>query len=362
MASFVSETSDARGQTGAPRSPSGEVGAPGAVAACFEVRSRNIFLTYSKCHLDPVFMQEHLSSLLRRFEPTYVYVAREEHQDGSYHLHCLVQCKKYVRTKSAKFFDVEEFHPNVQNARMPHKVLAYIKKNPLCFVETGVFQASTKQKKKKVDAPSTKDAKMAEIIKSSTCKEDYLSMVRNTFPFDWATRLQQFQYSAESLFPSVPTPYMDPFGMPAQDEHPVIGAWLQAELFSRRPDERRRSLYICGPTRTGKTSWARSLGAHNYWQHSVDFLNLVANATYNVIDDIPFKFVPCWKGLVGCQFDITVNPKYGKRRMLKNGVPSIILVNEDEDWLKQMQPSQVGWFETNCIIHYMYAGESFFEA
>ncbi|ADT91304.1 RepA [Bromus catharticus striate mosaic virus] len=235
MASFVSETSDARGQTGAPRSPSGEVGAPGAVAACFEVRSRNIFLTYSKCHLDPVFMQEHLSSLLRRFEPTYVYVAREEHQDGSYHLHCLVQCKKYVRTKSAKFFDVEEFHPNVQNARMPHKVLAYIKKNPLCFVETGVFQASTKQKKKKVDAPSTKDAKMAEIIKSSTCKEDYLSMVRNTFPFDWATRLQQFQYSAESLFPSVPTPYMDPFGMPAQDEHPVIGAWLQAELFSVSP-------------------------------------------------------------------------------------------------------------------------------
>nr|AFN80662.1 Rep [Paspalum dilatatum striate mosaic virus] len=363
MASRVSETEGARGQVGAPPPRREEVGAPGAVEACLEVRSRNVFLTYSKCHLEPSFMLERLSRLLKKWDPTYSYVAREEHKDGSYHLHCLVQCRKYIRTKSAKFFDVEEFHPNVQNARVPHKVLAYIKKAPICFVEHGAFKDEAKKKKKKADAPSTKDAKMASIISQSKTREDYLGMVKKEFPFDWATRLQQFEYSAQALFPCLPPPYVDPFGMPSQAEHQVLGAWLREELYSqdRSPAERRRSLYICGPTPRRKTTWARSLGCHNYWQHAVDFLHVIPTARYNVIDDIPFKFVPCWKGLVGAQRDITVNPKYGKKRLLPNGIPCIILVNEDEDWPQYMQPSQAAWFEDNCVVFYMNQGFRFFE-
>nr|AFN80661.1 RepA [Paspalum dilatatum striate mosaic virus] len=235
MASRVSETEGARGQVGAPPPRREEVGAPGAVEACLEVRSRNVFLTYSKCHLEPSFMLERLSRLLKKWDPTYSYVAREEHKDGSYHLHCLVQCRKYIRTKSAKFFDVEEFHPNVQNARVPHKVLAYIKKAPICFVEHGAFKDEAKKKKKKADAPSTKDAKMASIISQSKTREDYLGMVKKEFPFDWATRLQQFEYSAQALFPCLPPPYVDPFGMPSQAEHQVLGAWLREELYSVSP-------------------------------------------------------------------------------------------------------------------------------
>nr|AFN80613.1 Rep [Paspalum striate mosaic virus] len=363
MSSLVSETSNSEvgSQMESPGRGGQSIDAPSS--SCFKVRARNLFLTYSKCNLTAVFLLEYISSLLKKYCPTYIYVAQEAHKDGSHHLHCIVQCSKYVRTTSAKFFDVGEFHPNVQNPRMPKKALAYCKKSPISEAEYGVFQEIKRPRKKNADAPSTKDAKMTEIIKSSTNKEDYLSMVRKTFPFDWATRLQQFQYSAESLFPSTPPPYVDPFGMPSQDEHSVIGAWLRDELYTdRSPAERRRSLYICGPTRTGKTSWARSLGSHNYWQHSVDFLHVIQNAKYNVIDDIPFKFVPCWKGLVGSQKDITVNPKYGKKRLLSNGIPCIILVNEDEDWLQQMQPSQAEWFNANAVVHYMYEGESFFEA
>nr|AFN80566.1 Rep [Digitaria ciliaris striate mosaic virus] len=337
--------------------------APGAAEASFEVRAKNIFLTYSKCLLDPQEALRDITHKLRKFEPTYVYVARELHQDGTFHLHCFVQCKKHVRTTRARFFDLEEYHPNVQNARMPHKVLAYCKKSPVSYAEEGAY-TERDVRKRKIDASTTKDAKMADIIRSSKSKEEYLSMVRKTFPFDWATRLQNFEYSAERLFPSTPPPYVSPFNMPSQEEHPVLGAWLRAELYTqgRNPAERRKSLYICGPSRTGKTSWARSLGKHNYWQHSVDFLNIIPDAEYNVIDDIPFKFVPCWKGLVGAQRDITVNPKYGKKRLLSNGVPCIILANEDEDWLQQMQPGQADWFNANCEVHYMYQGETFFKS
>nr|AFN80626.1 RepA [Paspalum striate mosaic virus] len=235
MSSLVSETSNSEvgSQMESPRRGGQSIDAPSS--SCFKVRARNLFLTYSKCNLTAVFLLEYISSLLKKYCPTYIYVAQEAHKDGSHHLHCIIQCSKYVRTTSAKFFDVEEFHPNVQNPRMPKKALAYCKKSPISEAEYGVFQEIKRPRKKKADAPSTKDAKMTEIIKSSTNKEDYLSMVRKTFPFYWATRLQQFQYSAESLFPSTPPPYVDPFGMPSQDEHSVIGAWLRDELYTVSP-------------------------------------------------------------------------------------------------------------------------------
>nr|AFN80606.1 RepA [Paspalum striate mosaic virus] len=235
MSSPVSERvySEVGSQMESPGRGGQSIDAPSS--SCFKVRARNLFLTYSKCNLTAVFLLEYISSLLKKYCPTYIYVAQEAHKDGSHHLHCIIQCSKYVRTTSAKFFDVGEFHPNVQNPRMPKKALAYCKKSPISDAEYGVFQEIKRPRKKKVDAPSTKDAKMADIIKSSTNKEDYLSMVRKSFPFDWATRLQQFQYSAESLFPSTPPPYVDPFGMPSQDEHPVIGAWLRDELYTVSP-------------------------------------------------------------------------------------------------------------------------------
>nr|AFN80582.1 RepA [Paspalum striate mosaic virus]AFN80586.1 RepA [Paspalum striate mosaic virus] len=235
MSSLVSETSNSEvgSQMENPGRGGQSIDAPSS--SCFKVRARNLFLTYSKCNLTAVFLLEYISSLLKKYCLTYIYVAQEAHKDGSHHLHCIIQCAKYVRTTSAKFFDVGEFHPNVQNPRMPKKALAYCKKSPISEAEYGVFQEIKRPRKKKADAPSTKDAKMADIIKSSTNKEDYLSMVRKTFPFDWATRLQQFHYSAESLFPSTPPPYVDPFGMPSQDEHPVIGAWLRDELYTVSP-------------------------------------------------------------------------------------------------------------------------------
>ncbi|CBX20815.1 replication initiator protein, partial [Chickpea chlorotic dwarf virus] len=123
---------------------------------------------------------------------------------------------------------------------------------------------------------------------------------------------------------------------------------------------RHPSLYICGPTRTGKTTWARSLGRHNYWNGTIDFTTYDDHATYNIIDDIPFKFVPLWKQLIGCQSDFTVNPKYGKKKKIKGGIPSIILCNPDEDWVPSMSSQQKEYFEDNCITHYMYSGDNFF--
>jgi len=74
-----------------------------------------------------------------------------------------------------------------------------------------------------------------------------------------------------------------------------IEQWL-GEVFedpSARPvknnsSDRPLSLILEGPSRTGKTAWARSLGVHNYISGHLDFnaKSYSNNVTYNVIDDI----------------------------------------------------------------------------
>nr|CAB37354.1 hypothetical protein [Maize streak virus - A[Kenya]] len=90
-------------------------------------------------------------------------------------------------------------------------------------------------------------------------------------------------------------------------------------------------------------------------------LHTTKHAIYNIVDDIPFKFCPCWKQLVGCQRDFIVNPKYGKKKKVhKKSKPTIILANSDEDWMKEMTPGQLEYFEANCIIYIMSPGEKWY--
>nr|WKU84254.1 replication-associated protein [Eleusine indica associated virus] len=342
----------------------------GSTIRSFHLRSANIFLTYPHCSVSPQEAGEFLWGKARPYNPIYIIISSEFHQDNTPHLHCLLQTDKPVKTRDPSFFDIQGHHPNIQPSRSPNKTREYILKNPISKYERGVFIPrggfihgasagnSTKQ---------TKNEIMADIISSSTSKQDYLSMVQKAFPFDWATKLQHFEYSAERLFPTTEAPFIPPHPVTTPDLHcyETIETWMTENIYqgdaAERPS-RPRSLYIVGPTRTGKTTWARSIAPshHNYWQNCVDFTCYNKDAKYNVIDDIPFKFCPCWKQLVGGQRDFTVNPKYGKKKRIPGGIPSIILVNNDEDWMKCMTPAQLEYFECNCDIYVMESGERFF--
>nr|AFN80692.1 Rep [Chloris striate mosaic virus] len=325
----------------------------------FSLRTKHVFLTYPRCPISPEEAGQKIAEGLKNKKCNYIYISREFHADGEPHLHAFVQLEANFRTTSPKYFDLDEFHPNIQAARQPTNTLKYCMKHPESSWEFGKFL------KPKVNRSPTqsasRDKTMKQIMANATNRDEYLSMIRKSFPFEWAVRLQQFQYSANALFPDPPQSYSAPYASRDMSDHPVIGEWLQQELYTvRSPGVRRRSLYICGPTRTGKTSWARSLGTHHYWQHSVNFLEeWNCQAQFNIIDDIPFKFVPCWKGLVGSQYDLTVNPKYGKKKRIPNGIPCIILVNEDEDWLQSMSTQQVDWFHGNAVVYHLLPGETF---
>nr|QIK02123.1 putative C1:C2-like protein [Mulberry mosaic dwarf associated virus] len=136
--------------------------------------------------------------------------------------------------------------------------------------------------------------------------------------------------------------------------------YVQQEPESK-PD-RPISLYICGPTRSGKTQWARSLGRHNYFTGSLSFLDYDDFALYNVIDDIEYeKISTSWfKSLLGAQKDIILKGKYMKDFRISGGIPCIVLVNEDMDWVVRMASTLKPWFDDNVLVYYMSASDKFY--
>lgn len=122
----------------------------------------------------------------------------------------------------------------------------------------------------------------------------------------------------------------------------TITYWLKYE-FSKR--ERAKCLILVGPTRLGKTNWARSLGRHMFWRGQVNYGSWDQEAKYIVIDDIPWQFIPQKKSILTQMGDVTLTDKYVKKINVKNDKPAIILANE----MPQFGEEQSYW-EANTLI------------
>ena len=56
---------------------------------------------------------------------------------------------------------------------------------------------------------------------------------------------------------------------------------------------------VWGPSRTGKTAWARSLGTHTYMNTYWAQDELDEGAQYIIFDDIPFETFRSYKAFLG---------------------------------------------------------------
>ncbi|ACF40519.1 RepA [Maize streak virus] len=204
-------------------------------------RNANTFLTYPHCPENPEIISQKLWDLVARWNPLYIVCAREAHRDGNMHLHALLQTDKPVRTTDARFFDIEGFHPNIQSAKSVNKVRDYILKEPLAVFERGTFiprkscfQGNTSPSEKKPN----KDEIMAHIISHATSKQEYLCLVRKEFPYDWATKLQYFEYSANKLFPDIQEEFISPHPPSSPDLlcNESIKDWLQPNIYQVSPE------------------------------------------------------------------------------------------------------------------------------
>lgn len=130
---------------------------------------------------------------------------------------------------------------------------------------------------------------------------------------------------------------------------------------------------LYGPSRTGKTSWARSLGKHAFFERlfsGKEALAEMADAEYAVFDDCSIDHMPGWKSWFGAQMTIGVRALYRDAVYVRWGKPIIWCCNRDpridmrvdinnersHKWFED----DIDWIEANCM--FVHVAEPIFHA
>nr|ADN85607.1 replication initiator protein [Tomato leaf curl Gujarat virus] len=298
----------------------------------FKINAKNYFLTYPKCSLTK---EEALSQLLNLQTPTFkkfIRICRELHDDGTPHLHVLIQFEGKSQCKNNRFFDLTSptrsahFHPNIQGAKSSSDVKSYMEKDG-DVVDHGVFQVDGRSARG--GCQSANDA-YAEAINSGS-KAQALNILREKAPKDFVLQFHNLNSNLDRIFTPPMDVYVSPFLSSSFDQVPEeLEEWAAENVGSpaARP-LRPISIVIEGDSRTGKTMWARSLGPHNYLCGHLDLSPKVYSndAWYNVIDDVDPHYLKHFKEFMGAQRDWQSNTKYGKPVQIKGGIPTTFLCN-----------------------------------
>nr|AIG55100.1 replication-associated protein [Dioscorea persimilis] len=345
----------------------------------FRLNAKNYFLTYARCSLTKEEALRQLLEVSLASNKKYIRVAGELHEDGSPHLHVLIQLEGRAQVTNNRLFDLHSpsssinFHPNIQSAKSSSDVKEYIEKGG-DYMDWGEFQ---------VDGRSTRDGRRslstvyADALNCCSA-EDALQLIRERDPRAFTLQYHNLQANYDRIFTKPPEKYISNWNYSTFVITPVMNDWINHNFQindAARPNgdniivpkvglDRPTSLILEGPSRIGKTAWARSLGPHSYISGHLDFNPKVFNndVFYNVIDDIEPNYLRMkhWKHLIGSQRHWLTNCKYGKPVRIKGGVPSIVLCNPGNDCSYKDyldRPDQFGlreWTLKNAVFDFIY--------
>jgi len=304
----------------------------------FRLQSRHIALTYPQSTLDKQRLFDYLKTI-RNVER--VLVCQEDHSEHGYHFHCYVRFRASPRTNitDPHFFDLEENHPNFQACRNVSDWITYcLKEDPNPFTN---FSLTTEQETLQEILNDVKDHKNAlEIFTKAVTSCPKLLTNGSSLIASIKFLLSQ----SETLY-DLPRFPLNTFALDPSD-FSFLRNWSQTVLSMQRGDRGAiKSLWLYGPSMTGKTALSRSLGCHWYMSTSWN-LSKISNAEkiYGVIDDINWDSLRYYyKGLLGRQQDVTFTDKYCHKLEKKMGLPVIICSNE----LPEFSHEETIWLRRN---------------
>ncbi|QCX29399.1 Replication-associated protein [Plant associated genomovirus 8] len=280
-------------------------------------------------------------------------VGRELHQDGKPHFHAMC-CfdEPYTDGDARRTFTVGTRIPNIRVRRTrPERGWDYVGKH-----------AGTKEGHYLVGEKGTRpggDEDSSERPSNDSWHEIILARTREEF-FDLAARLAPRQLACS--FTSL-SAYADWKYRPVKEEYVgPDGVWSVPDELLDWVDEnvrRPKGLVLYGATRLGKTVWARSLGAHYYAGGLWDMAEFHPQEhEYAIWDDMLGGLKAGYfnyKNWLGGQFAFTIQDKYGKKKSIKWGKPSIFICNTDPRDEPPMFNDRVGmdwaWLEDNCVFY-----------
>ncbi|QIJ55591.1 replication-associated protein [Marmot associated genomovirus 1] len=324
------------------------------------VNSKYVLLTYAQCgDLDEWNVSNHLSALEAE-----CIVAREVHpKTGGVHLHVFVDFGRKFRSRSPQIFDVDGRHPNVVPSRgTPEKGYDYA-------IKDGDVVAGGLERPRPRGGMSVGAERVSNVAHLCETSTEFLELFDE---MDRATLFKSFvgiRAYADWRYALEPEPYRPPVGaeffggdVDGRDE------WLAQSGIGH--GDRPKSLIMYGPSRTGKTTWARSLGNHLYFERILSAkvaIQGVENVEYAVFDDVSFSHTPGWKSWFGAQAEIGLRQLHRDAVYVKWGKPIIWCSNRDPRQEIRLHieankglffQDDLDWIEANCI--FVYVGEPIF--
>lgn len=311
----------------------------------FRVQGTHIFLTYAQAEDIPD--KETLLSELRNLVPTPIAwaIGKEQHEDGGQHYHVLLKYESRIDIRNERFWDVNGHHPNIQKCRSPKQVLRYVIKDGDTLVHGFDIQHE--------------DDIFAVLLEEMLNGTNATTVIKNTVARTGTKGLRLYNqiqaYSDRMMKPSVKHDAIMHYPVDFMGINEILMAKITkfsedvAQGVAFRGD--RKSLWLYGPSRMGKTMLARSLGTHWYMMSAWNVDAYDDDAEYGVMDDLPWESLSrYYKGMLGCQLDITVTDKYKKKSVIQHGRPVIVLTNE----LPVFSVAEAAWLEANVEFHFVH--------
>lgn len=259
---------------------------------------------------------------------------REDDGFEGIHFHVFLSFTEKLRARDTTLFDLEDqfgriYHPHFDKIKGIKNMVIYCTKEDKEPLATFDWEPYTvKRIKEEVD--------MEEVYNLDwSCGADFLDYVKGRWPNYFTNRYLQLKEIAKTYDVKkrkIFIPKYDDF----RHVPPICSAWVDNEL---KPSiegtkDRPAPLLLLGKGKTGKTSWARSLGKHLYFQNYFNLKKWDDDVDYIILDDMDSNGKPLeecfrsWKPFFGAQLEFELCDKYMPKVSIENwGKPCIWISN-----------------------------------
>lgn len=208
-------------------------------------------------------------------------------------------------------------------------------------IEFGVLAVCRGDNKRKMDLM------YSEAIASSTSAGDFISKIMDGDAKGGVKAFNNVKAFADYKWPKAKFDvYVKPSWCTGAWVLPTaLSDWVNTESIKT---DRPKCLVLVGPSRLGKTQWARSLGTHMYWRGMTNVTDWNVEAKYIIFDDIAWDFIPQKKSLLTCMGAATVTDKYKGKKDIIVDKPAIVLVNDFD--IESIADWESYWQYNCCVV------------